>query len=136
MMGPGRNLSHHQLFSCYVLALTLKRARVRNRMTQLPGSGLGEQLELLSSGQWHNSLTHLSLPLEGTGPNRRREEEGNGKNKGFSGHSTKLLGFPGGSVIKNPPANTGYMGLIPDLGRSHMPWSNQAREPQQEKPQR
>ena len=24
-----------------------------------------------------------------------------------------LLGFPGGSVIKNPPANAGNMGLIP-----------------------
>ena len=25
----------------------------------------------------------------------------------------------GGSVVKNPPANTGDMGLIPGLGRSH-----------------
>ena len=30
-------------------------------------------------------------------------------------------GFPGGSVITNPPANAGDTGLIPDLGRSHMP---------------
>ena len=30
------------------------------------------------------------------------------------------LGFPGGSVIKNPPANAGGMGLIPGLGR--FPW--------------
>ena len=29
-------------------------------------------------------------------------------------------GFPGGSVVKNPPANAGDMGLIPGLGRSHM----------------
>ena len=28
------------------------------------------------------------------------------------------LGFPGGSVVKNPPANTGDMGLISGLGRS------------------
>ena len=28
------------------------------------------------------------------------------------------MGFPGGSVVKNLPANTGDMGLIPDLGRS------------------
>ena len=27
-------------------------------------------------------------------------------------------GFPGGSVIKNPPANAGDSGLIPRLGRS------------------
>ena len=29
-------------------------------------------------------------------------------------------GFPGGSAVKNPPANAGDMGLSPDLGRSHM----------------
>ena len=27
-------------------------------------------------------------------------------------------GFPGGSAVKNPPANAGDMGLIPGLGRS------------------
>jgi len=27
-------------------------------------------------------------------------------------------GFPGGSVVKNLPANTGDMSLIPGLGRS------------------
>ena len=36
-------------------------------------------------------------------------------------HIFELLGFPGGSVVKNLPANegdTGDMGLIPGLGRS------------------
>ena len=33
-------------------------------------------------------------------------------------------GFPGGSVVKNPPANAGDMGSIPDLGRPRMPQSN------------
>ena len=33
-------------------------------------------------------------------------------------------GFPGGSVIKNPSANTGDTGSIPDPGRSHMPRIN------------
>ena len=28
------------------------------------------------------------------------------------------MGFPGGSVVKNPPAVVGYMGSIPGLGRS------------------
>ena len=28
------------------------------------------------------------------------------------------LGFPGGSVVKNPPANAGDTDLIPGLGRS------------------
>ena len=31
-----------------------------------------------------------------------------------------IVGFPGGSVVKNPPANAGDRGLIPGLGRSHM----------------
>ena len=38
--------------------------------------------------------------------------------------------FPGGAVVKNPPANAGDTGLSPDPGRSHMPQSNQARAPQ------
>ena len=29
-----------------------------------------------------------------------------------------FLGFPGGLVAENPPANAGNMGLIPDPGRS------------------
>ena len=33
-------------------------------------------------------------------------------------------GFPGGAVVKNPPANAGDTGLSPGLGRSHMSWSN------------
>ena len=32
--------------------------------------------------------------------------------------------FPGGTVVKNPPASAGDMGSIPGSGRSHMPWSN------------
>ena len=28
------------------------------------------------------------------------------------------MGFPGGSVVKNSPANAGDMGLIPGSGRS------------------
>ena len=39
-------------------------------------------------------------------------------------------GFPGGTVVKNPPANAGDMGLSPCPGRSHMPRSNEARVPQ------
>ena len=32
--------------------------------------------------------------------------------------------FPGGAVVRNPPANAGDTGSSPGLGRSHMPWSN------------
>ena len=33
-------------------------------------------------------------------------------------------GFPGGAVVKNPPANAGATGLSPGPGRTHMPRSN------------
>ena len=36
----------------------------------------------------------------------------------------KIKGFPGGSVVKNPPANAGDTGSSPGPGRSHMQWSN------------
>ena len=39
-------------------------------------------------------------------------------------------GFPGGAVVENLPANAGDTGSSPGLGGSHMPRSNEAREPQ------
>ena len=50
--------------------------------------------------------------------------------------STKLKeDFPGGAVVKNPPANAGDTGSSPGPGatttEAHMP---RARAPQQEKP--
>ena len=37
----------------------------------------------------------------------------------------RLFGdFSGGTVVKNPPANSGDMGSIPGTGRSHMPQNN------------
>ena len=34
------------------------------------------------------------------------------------------LGFPGGAVVENLPANAGDTGSRPGLGGSHMPRSN------------
>ena len=48
-------------------------------------------------------------------------------------HSTSIKNtreFPGGAVVKNPPANAGNTGLSPGPGGSHMPRSNEARAPQ------
>ena len=39
---------------------------------------------------------------------------------------TMPLGFPGGTVVENPPASAGDTGLSPGAGRSHMPWNNKA----------
>ena len=36
------------------------------------------------------------------------------------------MGFPCGSVAKNPPANAGDTGSVPGQGRSYMRWSNHA----------
>ena len=41
-----------------------------------------------------------------------------------------IPGFPGGAVVESLPANAGDTGSRPDPGRSHMPRSNWAREPQ------
>ena len=38
--------------------------------------------------------------------------------------NTNDLGFPGGAVVKNPPAKAGDTGSCPGPGRSHMPRSN------------
>ena len=35
-----------------------------------------------------------------------------------------VVGFPGGAVVENLPANAGDMGSSPGPGRSHMPRSN------------
>ena len=39
-------------------------------------------------------------------------------------------GFPGGSEVRNLPANAGNMGSIPGPGRSHVPWDSWACAPQ------
>ena len=39
-------------------------------------------------------------------------------------NKTEPQDFPGGSVVKNPPANSVDMGSSPGPGRSHMPQSN------------
>ena len=41
-----------------------------------------------------------------------------------------LWSFPGGAVVESLPASAGDAGSSPGLGRSHMPRSNYACEPQ------
>ena len=45
------------------------------------------------------------------------------------GSGASPLGFPGGSVVKNPPTSAGDAGSIPGPGRSHRPRSNKAGAP-------
>ena len=74
----------------------------------------------VDSGVWTPILSSASpLPLE-----HIHSFEQVTQNKGSA------LGFPGGAVVENLPADAGDMGSSPGLGRSHMPRSNWAREPQ------
>ena len=58
--------------------------------------------------------------------------EASGQHLYFEDHWSKTLllkmswdgDFPGGTVVKNLPANAGDTGSSPGPGRSHMPWSN------------
>ena len=66
--------------------------------------------------------------------NKQKQKQGNThrqeKQKQNQISQIEREGFPGGAVVENLPANAGDMGLSPGLGRSHMPRSNYAREPQ------
>ena len=53
---------------------------------------------------------------------KKKRRKGSGRNlkvnlMGKKSNVTNDRGFPGGSAVKNPPANAGDMGLIPGLGR-------------------
>ncbi|KAJ8786157.1 hypothetical protein J1605_006513 [Eschrichtius robustus] len=71
----------------------------------------------------------LCFPRNGGGKWRRPSPEVTCI-KGSTVLNTSSAGFPGGTVVENPPANAGDTGSSPGLGRSHMPRSNWAREPQ------
>ena len=74
-----------------------------------------ERMEIISS----TFLNHNCMKLEVNYRKQMRKEQRRAdlnnmllKNNG--------LDFPGGAVVKNPPASAGDMGLIPGPGRSHM----------------
>ena len=48
----------------------------------------------------------------------------------FANNKIYCRGFPGGAVVESLPADAGDTGSSPGLGRSHMPRSSWAREPQ------
>ena len=49
---------------------------------------------------------------------------GNGEITTDTAEIQRIGDFPGGAVVKNPPANAGDTSSIPGLGRSHMLQSN------------
>ena len=71
------------------------------------------QIALMGTRNWETErLSKLAMELKGEGCS-----------------DVKLilkitLGFPGGAVVENLPADAGDTGSSPGLGRSHMPRSN------------
>ena len=60
-------------------------------------------------------------------PKKKKKTEINRKTSNIHGLEDlrgQYWDFPGGAVVKTPPANSGDTGLIPGPGRSHMPQSN------------
>ena len=66
-----------------------------------------EQPKCLATDAWINEIWSIQT-MEHYSAIRRNE----------------VLGFPGGSVVTNLPANAGDMGLISGPGRFHMPQSS------------
>ena len=52
------------------------------------------------------------------------KEDGKENTTYYPTSKMKRQDFPGGLVVKNPPASAGDTGLIPGLGRFHMPWGS------------
>ena len=95
-----------------------------------PGDGCSRAVSL-SAGkldslvfQWDGLLLCQKVSLVDCGggkfPISKRRQ---GPKNNFQSLLISYLGFPGGSVVKNPPANTGDMGSIPGWGRSPGEWN-------------
>ena len=52
------------------------------------------------------------------------DERGNRKQMLWVQNENVFMDFPGGAVVKNPPANAGDTGSSPGTGRSHVPRNN------------
>ena len=71
------------------------------------------------------ALGGVMLNLEGqVGDSRVEKGWSPGTQDEESSHANTVGDFPGGAVVKNPPANAGHTGSSPGPGRSHMPRSN------------
>ena len=79
--------------------------------------------------QTHTSTGMLSSLLESLSPGWKTSKGCLGYKVLMESVNQKLSpwDFPGGTVVKNLPANAGDTGSIPGLGRSHVPQSNKAR---------
>ena len=73
---------------------------------------------------------HLGKELDVTKVRKERAKSAIIQDMSHTFKNIYIKGFPGGAVVENLPANAGDRGSSPGLGRTHMPRSNWAREPQ------
>ena len=80
---------------------------------------------------WPHPLQTEKEPREEPGATWRKKSGRLGVEHQFGAKAPACLSirqrcgdFPGGAVVKNPPANAGDTGSIPGPGRPHMPRSN------------
>ena len=74
-----------------------------------------------------DNLEEMDKFLERYNPPRLNQEEIENKNRPVTSNEIETMikdlpagDFPGGAVVKNPPASGGDMGSSPGPGRSHM----------------
>ena len=75
-----------------------------------------------------SEMTQVDLLCLDTGKPLQNERdfsaESNVIAEGQIGKKRNSEDFPGGPLVKNPPANAGDMGSVPSRGRAHTPWSS------------
>ena len=100
--------------SCWCMVKPIQYCKVKRKKKDSGGVNLSQCL--LNKGKKQSWSLNLSgIPTEGL--------------PYFKSH---FLGFPGGSVVKNPPANAGDTGSIPRSGKS--PGETQVQSLGQENP--
>ena len=109
--------------SLWTLIWFQKRQSLYNNLKQKEGEGYKAR-ELSANKEWFDnfrkrfSLENVKITGEAAFANQKTAGE-------FPDAIKKIIeGFPGGTVVKNLPANAGDMGSSPGPGRSHMPQSN------------
>ena len=85
---------------------------------------------MFPSKKWTDLTSQMSRPITKVETGHRLSPHQLKEKKEVKLKKIEQKGFPGGAVVKNPPANAGHTGSSPGPGRSHMPWSNWAHEPQ------
>ena len=73
---------------------------------------------------WQSPRRYNEDPEEGQLTQREGVRKGNQKVAPKLSLKRVFQGFPGGPVVRDPPASAGDSGLIPGVGRFHMPQGN------------